>query len=119
MSPWQAVVVAMVVLLDQVLDRVSAIAKWFREQLSWSQRKSVNLAVLISVVIGLAIYFWPTGATAQAKPPAPAVGEFEILGGACTPDGGIQVAIDVSKAGLIGIEIPAAVLRGCSRNSRI
>lgn len=115
MTVWQAIYIAMVVLIDQVLDKVSSIAAWLQSHLEWSKRKSLNLAVVLAIGLGSAIYFWPAPATAKA----PEIGEFEILGGQCTPDGGLQIVVDVTKAGLIGLEIPAAILRGCLRSSRI
>lgn len=119
MSPWQYAAVAMVVLMDQLLARVSAVAAWFRENLDWSKRKSTNLALLIAVVAGLAFYFWPTQATAQASQPSPPMGEVEPLGVMCTGDGGVRVIADATKVGIIGIEIPVSVIKSCAPGTRI
>lgn len=102
MNPWQAFLIGLALLLNPILDKISGIADWYREKLDWSKRKAINLSILTAVILGLAIYFWPAMVSAQP----PAQGEFEILGARCTPSGGVQIVIDVSKAGVIGVELP-------------
>lgn len=112
MTMWQAILIAAAVLIDQVLDKITAISAWFKAQLSWSQRKSVNMAILVAVLAGAAIYLWPVPATAQA----PVDAEFEVLGAACSPQGAVRVVLDVTKPGLAGIEIPPGF---CASGTRV